>query len=187
MWHFRGFNIWVPQTSAMRVSGTAWWFLAPCVPDDDLLLPDNDHILFPNHNQRLSPQDNGSDLLGRCFQDPIAGICCITRLGPIMERDQHEFVPTLQYRCLNTQAEFIATVTQIANWIQDGPVIARPPRTQPRFSAAPVTYPIYSPLPRNDDLNAPTTPESLDPTATHQPTSALPIAEETNVSTTIPG
>ena len=173
MRHFRGFDIWVPQTSATRVSGTVWWFLAPCVPDDDLLLPDNDHLLYPGHNQRLSPLNDGSDLLGRCFQDPKAGMCCVTRLGPIMEHEQHEFVPTLHYRCLQTRSEFIATVTQIANWIQDGPIIPRPIRTPTRPSAAPVTYPTYFPVNHNDDPNAHTFP-------------ALPPAAESDVPTTIP-
>ena len=184
MRHFRGFKIWVPQTSAMRISGTVWWFLAPCEPDEDLLHPDNDHILYPTHNQRSSPQEDGADLLGRCFQDPNAGICCITRLGPIMEHDQHEFVPTLHYKCLITKAEFIASVIQIATWIQDGPILARPPRSQSRFTAAPVTYPIHSPLDCNDDRDGSATPAPRYPATTHMPDIVLPPACDPDATST---
>ena len=51
MRHFRGFNIWVPQNCAARVSGTVWWFLKPFVPDDDLLSPDNSNILYQATNK----------------------------------------------------------------------------------------------------------------------------------------
>jgi hypothetical protein len=84
MRHFRGFNIWVPQTCAMRVSGTVWWFLKPFVPDDDLLSPDNSKVLYPPSRERVFPSPDGSDLLGRCFMDPSVGVCCITQLGPVL-------------------------------------------------------------------------------------------------------
>jgi hypothetical protein len=64
MRHFCGFNIWVPQTSASCVSGTVWWFLEPFVPDDDLLAPTNNHVLYPRTKHRLFPKTNGADLLG---------------------------------------------------------------------------------------------------------------------------
>ena len=179
MRHFRGFQIWVPQTSATRISGTVWWFLAPCVPDEDLLHPDNDRVLYPTHNQRVSPQDDGSDLLGRCFHEPNAGSCCITRLGPMMEHDQIEFVPTLHYRCLATRAEFIASVSQIATWIHDGPIIPRPPRTEPRVTVAPVTYPIYSPpVHQSGDSNGAALPTPLDTAAMDPIDSVLPPLDE---------
>jgi hypothetical protein len=79
--HFRGFNIWVPQTASKRVSGTVWWYLKPLITNDDLLDPKNDHILYPPSRERLSPQPNGEDLLGRCFFEPSMGVCCITHLG----------------------------------------------------------------------------------------------------------
>ncbi len=88
-------------------------FLAPYVPDEVLLAPDNYHIMYPEHNQWVSPQDNGADLLGRCFCDPKVGLCCITRLGPVMQHYEQELDTTLHYRCLETQTEFIATTTQI--------------------------------------------------------------------------
>jgi hypothetical protein len=35
--HFRAFEIWVPQNSAMRVSSTVWWFFPTFAPDDNLV------------------------------------------------------------------------------------------------------------------------------------------------------
>jgi hypothetical protein len=110
MRHFRGFNIWVPHTSATRVSGTVWWFLEPFVPDEDLLAPQNTHVMYPKTKDRLFPQTDGADLLGRCFIDPKAGLCCITKLGHITDGNEHP-EPTLHYRCLQTQAEFYASRT----------------------------------------------------------------------------
>jgi hypothetical protein len=58
--HFRGFHIWVPQTSAARVSGTIWWFLKPFLPDDDLLSPEHDDVLYPMTKERNSLQGTHS-------------------------------------------------------------------------------------------------------------------------------
>ncbi len=129
----------------MRVSGTVWWFLAPFMPDDDFLSGDNYHIMYPEHNKRLFPQDNGSDLLGRCFCDPQVGLCCITRMGPLIQNNDQELDPTLHYRCLTTQAEYVATVAQIETWITQAPSIPRPQIPLSRKNAAPVTYPSYAP------------------------------------------
>jgi hypothetical protein len=38
--HFRGFEVWVPQTASKRVTGTVWWFLKPVEPDNESLFPD---------------------------------------------------------------------------------------------------------------------------------------------------
>ena len=126
MTHFRGFHIWVPQNCAARISGTVWWFFKAFVPDDDLLAPENDHILYPLNKDRPSPQLNGADLLGRCFLEPNAGVCCITHLGPVINNTDQDFSPTLHYRCLQSQAEFFTTVEQIVLWINTGPLLPRP-------------------------------------------------------------
>ena len=170
MRHFRGFNIWVPQNCAARVSGTVWWFLKPFVPDDDLLSPDNTNILYPPSRERLLPSPDGADLLGRCFMDPSIGVCCITQMGPMADRNDEASVPTLHYRCLNTQAEFYASVEQIANWIQDGPLLKAPVEDSNRAPAAPVTYPPYAPSRFEGDLPLSCPPTSLtSPPATGQP------------------
>jgi hypothetical protein len=139
--HFRGFHIWVPSTASARISGTVWWFLKPFVPDDELLLPDNNHIMYPQSNDRPNPTTNGSDLLGRCFTEPNLGVCCITRLGPEITVTNVDSVPSLHYRSLATQAEFYSPVTTIAGWIRNGPILQPPDTDAPRATIAPVTYP----------------------------------------------
>jgi hypothetical protein len=113
MQHFRGFNIWVPQTSSARVSGTVWWFLNPIAPSAELLCPINLDIMYPKSKDRLNPSPNGSDLLGRYFTEPQLGTCCITRLGPISSDSSTENEETLHYRCVATQSEYFTTVKQI--------------------------------------------------------------------------
>ena len=142
MRHFRGFNIWVPQTCSTRVSGTVWWFLKPFTPDESLLSPENDDVLYPSSRDRTSPAANGSDLLGRCFLEPTIGVCCITRLGP--EINLPTDTVTLHYRCLATQAEHYASVSDIEKWIRDGPILSRPANPETTIPKAPVTYPIYA-------------------------------------------
>ena len=81
--HFRAFYIWVPQTSALRVSATVWWFFAHQEPDETLLDLEDTSISYPPTRDRPAPQKDGSDLLGRYFFEPELGVCCITRLGPV--------------------------------------------------------------------------------------------------------
>jgi hypothetical protein len=151
MRHFRAFHVWVPQTYAQRVSGTVWWFLKPFVPDDNLLSPDNNRILYPASQERVCPVDNGGDLLGRCFFEPTMGVCCITHLGPTLDLNDEAAVHSLHYRCLTTQAECYSSVEQIAAWIKEGPLLLRPADEPSRTPAVPVTYPAYSPLSTGHD------------------------------------
>ncbi len=146
MRHFRGFNIWVHQNSAQRVSGTVWWFVKPFVPDGDLLSPDNNHILYSPSRDRQHPTDNGEDLLGRCFFEPNLGVCCITHLGPVLDPEDNATLHSLHYRCVETQAECFSSVEQIATWIQDGSLLLPPVDGSAHIPAAPVSYPTYSPI-----------------------------------------
>jgi hypothetical protein len=85
-----------------------------------------------------------------------AGICCITKLGCITDENEHS-EPTLHYRCLKTQAEFYATVSQIVQWIDEGPLLPPPDLDHATpISAAPVTYPTFAPVhtQRNTDTPA---------------------------------
>ena len=84
--HFRAFRIWVPETSAMRTSATVWWFFPSFHPDDNLTTLQNIEVSYPPTRERHNPQRNGSDLLGRYFFDPDIGVCCITRLGPVTQK-----------------------------------------------------------------------------------------------------
>jgi hypothetical protein len=145
MRHFRGFNIWVPQTASTRVSGTVWWFMKPFEPDCHLLTPENNAILYPSTRHRLHPTDDGSDLLGRCFLEPSLGVCCITRLGPKLDSASDQtFTATLHYRCLSSQAEFYSPVTIIEKWILNGPILPKPEADNTRPQTAPVSYPIFA-------------------------------------------
>jgi hypothetical protein len=148
--HYRAFNIWVPLTSAQRVSGTVWWFLKPFVPDDDLLSSDNNAILYPPMKERTNPSKDGSDLLGRCFVEPKLGICCVTRMGPALSQDNAATVASLHYRCLKTQGEFYSTIEQIVQWIDDGPLLLPPQPELSEPAAAPVTYPHGLTIPHRD-------------------------------------
>ena len=152
MRHFRGFTIWVPQTSAQRTSGTVWWFVKPFVPDDSLLSPDNNHILYPGSRTRLNPADNGEDLLGRCFFDPKLGVCCITHLGSVLDPEDTVTMHSLHYRCVETQAECFSSVEQIDTWIKEGPILLRPVHEATRIPAAPVTYPAFAPVMREAEI-----------------------------------
>jgi hypothetical protein len=162
--HFRGFNIWVPQTAAKRVSGTVWWFLKPFLPDDDLLDPKNDHILYPPSRERISPQSNGEDLLGRCFLEPKMGVCCITHLGPV-QSSQDKLAPSLHYRSIKTHGEYFATVDQIATWIRDGPLLVKPVQEQSCEPIATVTYPTF--LPRSHQMAMPSSEGMAPVSETH--------------------
>jgi hypothetical protein len=65
--HFRAFRIWVPQTSALRISATVWWFFSTFLPDENLINLQDQNVSFPPTRNRPHPKPNGSDLLGRFF------------------------------------------------------------------------------------------------------------------------
>jgi hypothetical protein len=60
---------------------------------------------------------------------------------------------SLHYRFVETQAEFFSSVEQIATWIKEGPLLLKPVHDATRIPAAPVTYPAYSPVMRESDIN----------------------------------
>ncbi len=178
MKHFRGFHIWVPQTSSARISGTVWWFLKPLTPSDELLSLGDLNIMYPASKERRFPMANGSDLLGRVFVEPTAGMCCITRLGPIPMDDNNKMEETLHYRTIDTQAEFYATVSQITAWIEAGPLLVRPTPAPTQLPSAPVTYPCY--FPRHQQGNpepplVPTPPQEGNMTQQSDPTRNLDL------------
>jgi hypothetical protein len=101
--------------------------------------------MYPPSKERKLPMANGSDLLGRVFVEPTAGMCCITRLGPIPMDCNNIMEETLHYRSIESQAEFYATVTQIEEWIKAGPLLVRPTTEPQQLPTAPVTYPCFFP------------------------------------------
>ncbi len=84
--HFRAFRIWVPQHSALRISGTVWWFRKPVRHDESAVHDTDNEIAYPPTKHRPCSAKDGSDLLGRVFPEPELGPCLIAKLGPIMER-----------------------------------------------------------------------------------------------------
>ena len=102
-----------------------------------------DHcISYPPSLKRRNPQPNGFDLLDRFFFEPELGVCCITRLGSVLQNKlpsrAHTIVPntnkpialgshhTLYYQCANTAEEFFSSVDDVAQWIQSGPILQPP-------------------------------------------------------------
>jgi hypothetical protein len=78
--HFRVFQIRIPETSALRISVTVWWFLAPFNTADNLVALENTEVSYPPIRDQPKPQANGADLLGRFFFEPELGVCCISYL-----------------------------------------------------------------------------------------------------------
>jgi hypothetical protein len=127
--------------------------MTPIKPDQDLLRLDPE-IAYPPTRDRPNPQDNGADLLGRHFVEPEIGVCCITDLGPIIHKaidtraDRNQRmrlgaeppIPagahyTLCYRQLLTGAEHISSVTEIINWIKNGPILQPPALVNPEVTS----------------------------------------------------
>jgi hypothetical protein len=110
----------VPQQSALRISGTVWWFRKPVRHDGTAVRDTDNEIAYPP-TKHPCPAKDGSDLLGRVFQEPELGPCLITKLEPIMERKMLSRAQTttransqpialgthltLYYRCLATSTQ----------------------------------------------------------------------------------
>ena len=168
--HFRAFRIWVAQNSAMRVSSTIWWFLPSFVIDNSLLSVPTDEISYPPTRTRPNPQADGTDLLGRHFFEPDLGVCCVTRLGPVTNKQMPSraqrnvtttdkpisYGPhfTLYYTCLATKEEHYSSVDEVVQWIRDGPILIAPPQATP--SSPNLTAPPYArPEPYDTTISVP--------------------------------
>jgi hypothetical protein len=81
--HLRSFEVWVPHTSAARITNTVWWFLAD--KPDSILLQPNDALAYPPSKLRArpNPRNNGTDLVRRHFIEPELGVCVIIGPGPV--------------------------------------------------------------------------------------------------------
>jgi hypothetical protein len=140
--HFRAFRIWVPQTSAMRVSATFWWFFPSLLPDANLIALQDTAVSYPPTRHRPHPQSNGGDLVGRFFFQAELGVCCITRLGSVTEKRMQScalrVVPnsdtpiplgshhTLYYKCVASGEEHNSSLDEILEWIRTGPILQAP-------------------------------------------------------------
>ena len=155
--HFRSFEVWVPSTSAPRITNTVWWFMHDVSPGAELLEADQTHA-YPPTKDRPDPQPNGSDLIGRTFLEPEIGVCQITGLGPVTQhhmptraQTRKDVDPpltigshyTLTYTQTNSGEEHYSSLSEILNWIQSGPLL-QPPAVQ-NDTEAPITTPAHAP------------------------------------------
>ena len=160
--HLRSFEVWVPQTSAARITNTVWWFLAD-KPDSPLVGSD-DSLSYPPSRDRPNPRDDGLDLVGRNFVEPELGVCAIIGPGPVTskrlstraqtarsKKDQEPTIRTgthytLRYRQTNTGEEHFSSLDEIMHWISTGPLLTPPtvPIAQ-NTTDAPITTPPYIP------------------------------------------
>jgi hypothetical protein len=162
--HLRAFEVWVPNTSAPRVTNTVWWFLHDNMNADLPLLGAESHLAYPPSKTRPDPRDNGSDLVGRAFLEPELGVCLITGLGPVThnqmptrarrQRNRASGEPTiaagshftLTYKQTTTGEENYSSLTEILHWIETGPLLQPPAVPVPTNQTdAPITTPSYVP------------------------------------------
>ncbi len=126
-----------------------------------MLTPQNSDVSYPPTRHRPNPQRNGSDLLGRFFCEPELGVCCITRLGTVTQKQLPSRAQTrvdlgvdkpialgahntLYYTCVMTNDEYFSSIDEIKQWIRNGPVL-QPPTVQitahPNVTAPPYAVP----------------------------------------------
>jgi hypothetical protein len=129
----------------MTVSATVWWFFPSFVIDNSILTLPSSEISYPPTRTRSNPEPNGSDLLVRYFFKPDLGVCCVTRIGPIVNKQMmsraERAIPitqqpisygpgcTLHYTCVATKEDFFSSVDEVIQWINDGPILLAPTLT----------------------------------------------------------
>ncbi len=158
--HLRAFEVWVPHTSASRIT-TVWWFLKDV---DENLLREDPSTAFSPTRERPDPRDDGNDLIGRHFVEPELGHCVITGTGPIVPKylntraqtnrlrqsnNQDSVLQpgnhyTLMYKEMGTGDEHYSSVTEIAEWIAKGPLLAPPAEDSATQPATHTTVPARS-------------------------------------------
>jgi hypothetical protein len=181
----------------MRISATIWWFFPSCLPDENLLTLQDLAISYPPTRERPNPRPNGSDLLGRCFFDPELGVCCITRLGPVTQKQMPSRANrqlattdkpvatgthyTLHYKCVLTGDEHYSSVDEVVQWINNGPILQPP--TCPSDQNTHVSAPSYGPPLLHTSIPA-GLPPTHKPVAGATPRSDQPIKEPPNTGAT---
>jgi hypothetical protein len=161
--HFRAFEVYVPNTSAPRITNTVWWFMHDVGPDTALLDIDPAHA-YPPTKHRPDPKPNGADLIGRVFVEPEIGVCQIIGLGPAtqhrlatraqVQRQKKDGATaidqgahyTLMYTQTSTGEEHFSSLSEILNWIASGPILQPPTLPGPTNKTdAPITTPAHVP------------------------------------------
>jgi hypothetical protein len=161
--HLRAFNVWVPNTSAPRVTNTVWWFLRDLTPDPSLIGLDP-NITYPPTKARPNPREDGTYLIGRAFFEPELGVCLLTGTGPVthnqlatrarLRQNHNQSDPilstgahyTLTYRQLNTGEKNFSSLTEILHWIATGPLLQPPSVPGSHETGLPITTPAYVPV-----------------------------------------
>jgi hypothetical protein len=164
--HYRAFEVWVPGTSALRITNTVWWFMHDVRPDTGLLGSDQDHA-YPPTKDRPDPKPNGADLIGRAFLEPEIGVCQIIGIGPVLQHhmpsraqvQRHKASPndapslqqgahyTLMYTQTSSGEEHLSSVDEILHWIASGPLLKPPTDLTPTNETdAYITTPSYVPV-----------------------------------------
>ena len=173
-------------------------FLKPFTPDINLLRLEQLDVAFPPTRERPEPTANGSDLLGRHFVEPELGVCCVTRIGPVLEKQLPRRAElramngakrialgahhTLYYVCVTSQEEYYSSVEEIVEWIRDGPILQPPSQPSVPDSCLPITIPSYVQPRDGPSLTLPVLPTpSLTPT-----TPAAPIGQPVPVAPVAP-
>jgi hypothetical protein len=126
--HYRCHRVYVVSTRTERITLTFAHFPLPYFhfAESDLPppLPTSPTSAHP------SPTLDGTDLIGRLFNDPDLGLCRVTEVGPRLRVAHGEgnldptgphlqagWVPTLRYTSLGG-ATHISSVTEVAEWVQ---------------------------------------------------------------------
>ncbi len=159
--HFRAYEVWVPNTSASRITNTVWWFMHDVTPGPDLLAVDPAHA-YPPDRHCPDPKPNGADLIGRVFMEPEIIVCQITGLGPVTyhrmpsraQAKRQKASPhsetislgahyTLTYQQTSSGEEHYSSLAEILQWIEAGPILQQP--ASHNATDAPITTPVYVP------------------------------------------
>ena len=149
--HYRCHTVHVVKTAAMRVSDTLSHFPDPLFHFEDPAPPAPSP---PGTPSRPNPTPDGSDMIGKWFNEPEEGICEIISTGApyLLEPDagnRHASSPrlapgwhyTVQYRSPSGSIER-ASVTEVADWLSLFPYPGgAPPRRSPRIAAASAAAP----------------------------------------------
>ncbi len=163
--HLRAFEVWVPNTSTLRITNTVWWFLHDRIVANAPLLDPGWTLAHPFSRVRPTPRDNGTNLIGRAFSEPKLGVCIITGSGPVM---QNKWQPapvvgataatmspliqsgayfTLTYTQTATGEDHYSSLAEILHRIETCPLLQPPvaPCSQNQ-TKAPITTPSYVPV-----------------------------------------
>jgi hypothetical protein len=126
--HYRCHRVYIVFTRSERITLTHAHFPLPYFhfAESDLPPP----LPISTTSARSSPTLDGTDLIGRVFNDPDLGLCSVTEVGPRLRLAPGEgnlnptgphlqagWVPTLRYTSLGG-ATHTSSVTEVAEWVQ---------------------------------------------------------------------